>query len=521
MRPRYQLSILIASTTLSTMWSGAGLAHAGRYVIRSCNVPAQRSAPAAPWTWTNAPGTYANDECGSGGGFGLNAGPMERATAAAVVLGVPNEGAAATIRIRQVRLWSVARLRGAGSALFVAWSSGGPTGTTASGNLFGPPGADTLTTPFVTPVLPSDTRVFVLVLSCSGSAPEGCAPESANPLEVRGAEVTLEEDVAPGGTVDGELFAGGVQAGIRGLQYSVDDLQSGVAQVSAMLGTTVVATREFSGDCAQSGFAACETHRSGTLPIDTRKVPNGNYPVSLRVTDVAGNREVVLAPAAIQVMNSQTTLANGNGATGAARMAAAFAGRRGSVITAPFRRRVTVRGRLTTDAGAGIGSARVEVIENPVFGLGAATQRTTTTRANGTFSFRIAARGMSRSLVLRYRPVLSDPSVAANVRLRLKVAAAGSLRVGLRGTRVSYGGRVASKPLPRGGKLIHIQGRAAGGAWTTFATKRTNGSGAFSGSYRLRVRRPGVRLQFRFRIPEEPRYPYAAGTGPVVTRVVR
>ncbi|MCA1705081.1 MAG: hypothetical protein LC808_18195, partial [Actinobacteria bacterium] len=146
---------------------------------------------------------------------------------------------------------------------------------------------------------------------------------------------------------------------------------------------------------------------------------------------------------------------------------------------------------------------------------------TVTTRQDGTFRYTARPRGTSRVLRFQYRPSLSNPTVAATDRLRLNVSAAGTLRVALRGTRVSYRGRVVSKPIPRRGKLVHIQGRAVGGAWTTFAIVRTNRAGVVSGRYRLRVRRPGVRLQFRLRIPKEGGYPYAAGSGRPVTRRVR
>jgi hypothetical protein len=75
--------------------------------------------------------------------------------------------------------------------------------------------------------------------------------------------------------------------------------------------------------------------------------------------------------------------------------------------------------------------------------------------------------------------------------------------------------------MPRGGKKIYIQGRARGGAWQRFAARRTNAAGRFAGRYRLRVRRPGIKLQFRVEIPRQKGYAYAAQVGSPVTKTVR
>jgi hypothetical protein len=101
------------------------------------------------------------------------------------------------------------------------------------------------------------------------------------------------------------------------------------------------------------------------------------------------------------------------------------------------------------------------------------------------------------------------------------VRAASTLAITLRGITVTYAGRVIARPLPRSGKKIFIQGRAKGGVWQRFATRRTAASGRFAGRYRLRVRRPGVKLQFRVEVPRERGYPYVAHTGSPVTRTVR
>ena len=501
----------------------AHLAYGGTYVMRSCNVPGERTAPAAPWTWIHTVNTFANDECASGGGFGFHAGAMQRMTTAALVLERP-DGPQRAINIQRVRLWMIARLSGGGSALYVAATAGGSTGSVYA-DIFGPPGGSTLTSPYVSPVLLADTNSYVLVLSCSGSTSDGCTPGSPNPLEVRGAEVTLEESVAPTGTVDGgSLLEDGARSGMRDISYTMRDQESGVAEVSVILGTTVVATRDFRPQCAYADFAACPQIRHGVLEIDTSKVPDGSYPLSLRVKDAAGNSEVVQASRPVRVVNGvlgQGAAPNGEGATGDAKLTAAFVGRRGATATVSYSRPVVIRGRLTASSGKAISKATLDVMEGPVLPRARGITKRVLTRADGTYRYVINRHSSSRAIIVRYRPNLHDSSVAATARLRMNVAAAAVLRVALRGVRVSYRGRVLTRPIPRRGKLIYIEGRAVGGAWTRFAVRRTNRSGTFSGRYRLRVRRPGIRLQFRIRIPNQRGYPYVASVGPAVTRAVR
>jgi hypothetical protein len=446
---------------------------------------------------------------------------MQRATAAAVVLERPREGPQNVITIRRVRLWLVARLTSTGSSLFVAASAGGNTGTLAE-NIFGPPGGDTLKTPYVSPVLLADTGSYVVLLSCSGSTSDGCSPGSPNPLEVRGAEVTLQEDVAPTGSIGGALLDGGAQSGIRSVNYALSDQESGVAEVSAVLGTTVVAIQDFQSECTYSNFAACPQTRSGPLMIDTRRVPDGLYPFSIRVIDAAGNRETIQAPHTVQVANGRVDVTpNGVGATGDAKLTAAFVGRRGATVTVPYTRRVVVRGRLTTSSGKPIDRAKVEVTETPVRRGARDVTRTVLTRPNGAYRYAIRRNAGSLVVRFRYRPNLGDQSAAAEARLQMNVSASATLRVNLRGIRVTYSGRVLAGPIPARGKLIYVEGRAVGGAWTRFAMRRTSRSGLFSGRYGLRVHRPGIRLQFRVRVPKEAGYPYVASVGRPVTRTVR
>jgi hypothetical protein len=141
-----------------------------------------------------------------------------------------------------------------------------------------------------------------------------------------------------------------------------------------------------------------------------------------------------------------------------------------------------------------------------------------TTGPDGVFEYTVP-RGPSRRLTFTYRRTVGDATPVVQ-QLKLRVQASATLHVALKGVQVRYRGRVLSKPLPRRGKLVEIQGRAPGAAWKTFATRRATRRGEFSGTYRLRVHRPGVRLQFRVHVPSEAGYPYVAHTGAAQTHVV-
>jgi hypothetical protein len=212
---------------------------------------------------------------------------------------------------------------------------------------------------------------------------------------------------------------------------------------------------------------------------------------------------------------------NGEGASARARLTVEYAGAGGTSRTLAFTRSARAVGRLVDEHGRPIRNAIVDVSSVAAMrGARAAAGQPAVTGADGTFSYRLPARASSRTLRFSYR-YLRAGDVVTEATLVLRVRAAVRLAVRLRGVAVSYSGRVLSRPLPRAGKLVVLQGRVRGGRWQTFATRRASRVGAFRGRYRLKVRRPGVRLQFRARAVAEAGWPYLDGTSRVVTRRVK
>ena len=212
---------------------------------------------------------------------------------------------------------------------------------------------------------------------------------------------------------------------------------------------------------------------------------------------------------------------NGEGASPRARLSVGFPGRSGTTRTVAFGQAVTATGRLVDEHGAPIRNAIVDVSSvATVRGAAAVAAQPAVTGADGTFTYRIDARASSRTLRFVYR-YLRAGDVVSEASLGLRVRAAVRLAVRLKGAVVRYSGRVLSGPIPRAGKLVVLQGRVRGARWQTFASRRARGRGAFRGLYRLKVRRPGVRLQFRARVVAESGWPYLEATSKPVTRRVK
>jgi hypothetical protein len=377
--------------------------------------------------------------------------------------------------------------------------------------------------------LPRPSKQFTFNLHCSLGqlhAPN-CEAGSGMPLLVRGMEITLTEDVEPiVSSIGGPMVAGGIQSGINTVSYAAFDPQSGLQRVEAMLGDSIVGTRDLTPRCHHYDFTVCPNADDGSLSVDTTAVPNGSYRLTVRVHDAADNVTSVQYPTEIRVENSSSPEAPiGNApvpsTTGGAhvQIAARFANSTRTSLIAPWGRRVTLRGRLTSAPGRGIDRAEIEVHERTNQTDEEPSVGRVKTGGDGTFTYVLRRGRPSRTVRLIYRMAGATPVMSKTLKLRVRAAA--TLDASLRGVTIRYAGRVLSHPLPPRGKRVVLQGKARGFAWATFARLTTNRRGEFSGTYRLQKRRPGVRLQIRVRVPTERAYPYLNYTGRLVTFRVR
>lgn len=493
-------------------------AQAGTYVIRNCNVPGHATAPITPWRVLPATKTVAFNHCAEGGGFGFTF-PGEHTMASgesiAFKLSPPT-----TIKLQRVKLWYIYRLAGTGSQVIGVTHEFDDHGVAYTMRETLAPGATYLATGQYDNFSQDKNYQFQVAVRCAGSgqsspAPD-CHPSSAVPLEIRGAEVTLEEGSAPLGSVTGgTLFADGTVSGVRGLDYSASDSGSGLRRIEALVDDSVLATKDLGGSCPYINFIACPTVDRGTLSIDTRRVADGVHPVILRMTDAAGNQERV-QPQLIHVRNARSASAPAASAlkgAPAANLTVRFAHTKRSSRVIAFGRKVTIRGRLSDAEKSGIGGARIDVMQRTrVAGSHERRVGRIKTRSNGRFSYRRSMRGATRTLRLEYLPPGAG-SATKSRKLRVRVRSAARLHVSLRGRIVRFRGRIVSRPLPRHGKRVRLQGKAPGYAWSTFARKRTDRHGRFAGRYRLPVRRPGVRIAIRAFVPSERGYSYLSYRG--------
>ena len=214
--------------------------------------------------------------------------------------------------------------------------------------------------------------------------------------------------------------------------------------------------------------------------------------------------------------------ANGDGASDRARLTAHW-GRRSqrTLLVSPFGRAHVVRGRLTTQDGAPISNAAIDVVSRTtaVNARELAKRGGPRTGADGSWFAVLPRRASSRDVTFRYRSHANDTIASATAAVRLLVRAGVRLAIHPRrarqGQAIRFSGRLLGGPLPRGGKQVVLMARASRGAWVRFNVVRTDLRGRFRAVYRFQ--QPGAALyRFRALSLSEAAYPYLAGGSNVV-----
>lgn len=512
---------VVAVGLLLTGAVGLQPASAGTYTMWNCNVPGRGNSPLHPWQAqdTTVPNVAVVDACATGGGVGVTLGDDRQIGGGyneGIVLPKPT-GPHSQIRFVKLVLWYAARLAGSGQSM--SFSSGHYQSDRSyqPGLSNAPPGSENLV---AEQQLSPDAVSIHMALHCGPLAgvqtQDPCFSAHRVPLLIRGIEVTLSEDVPPNvSQLRGTLLEGGAQSGGRSVEYAASDPQSGLNKVDVLLDDVVVATRNLTTRCSYSGFTVCPESFAETLEVDTRAVPNGRHRLSVRVRDAAGNERTVHGDSPVDVANA----AGFEKDSGAYTLSARFRGSSRSTLTVPYGRRVSVHGHLT-HRSAPVRGGQIEVLERyhrP--GVRDVPAARVDTHAGGSFSVVLATTRPSRTVRLAYRPAGGAQVVSRALKLRVRARA--RLQASLRGRIVRFRGRVLSRPIPRNGKWVLMEGHAPGSAWTVFKRLHTDRKGRFSGAYRLRVRRPGVRLKIRAVVPSEEGYGYLSSFSRAVRLRVR
>jgi hypothetical protein len=449
---------------------------------------------------------------------------MPRDQYAALALERPPSGPKKAISISQARLWLAARLSGSGSPAYTPLRAYSTSDSFQQTETFAPPGGDSLSRPIITQIYGTDTTRFLAMLYCSGSTAQDCSFQSEEPLEIRGAEVTLNESVLPAVTVvGGTLLSGSPQTGVRSVGYSASDSESGVARTEILLDDRVVAVRDFSGDrnrCAYASWNACQEAVSEEVAIDTRSVPDGTYVLGVRTTDAAGNTAVTRS-GSITVSNQApggpSAVAPPPGSqtpdppTG---IHVTHVNSTRTFVTSRLIRygsRATLRGVLRDPAGNPIPKAVVDVLlqtERKNSNLRKVTSRTTD--ANGRFEYK-TNRGPSR--LVRFAYGLSSETATYAFTHDVKVKTSSGVTLHTSRTLLRNGQSVRFYGTIRGNKqrkVLEVQVRQRG-RWDTIASVRSDSKGRWSWRYRFKRTYEPTRYAFRARVRTESGFPYATG----------
>ena len=318
-------------------------------------------------------------------------------------------------------------------------------------------------------------------------------------------------------TSPGAPLSGDIQSGARTVQYTAQDDQSGLQTVEILLDEAVVLRRDLAPQCPHTDTAACQKRRAEELSIDTSSLANGSHRLKVRVTDAAGN---IGESEPTRVINVRKVQESADPPSQGGRVTAGFVGTARRTLRVAYSRRVKVRGAVTNASGQPVARAAIGLVETVAGHEPSVTRLVAHTGEDGRFVLQLADRRRSRAVRVQYLAPGSDAPVVSPI-LKVKVRAAAHLNVSLRGVRVRYQGRVLSGPVPRGGVVVVMQGRRERGTWQPFAYRKVPRSGTFQGTYRLRVHRPGVKLEFRAIVPRTTGFSYETGTSRTVRRRVR
>jgi len=247
---------------------------------------------------------------------------------------------------------------------------------------------------------------------------------------------------------------------------------------------------------------------------DSASYPSGEYEFRAVAYDVAGN--------------ATTTASRRNGAPMRLRNPLKPATRLIAQVGKPlvsFGRGTSLNGRLLVGRRAPLADTPVQVIERFAPGSGR-EQRLTTVRsaADGAFSARLGP-GPSRQVVAVLAPTktlsgATSRALGMAVRSRVRLRASSPIaRVG--GRPLIFSGRVGGVA-PAEGKVVELQFRLPGLAWSEFRTVRSDSRGRFRYAYRFADDDSrGARFQFRAYAPAQAGWPFEpAGSPPVQIRGV-
>jgi hypothetical protein len=376
----------------------------------------------------------------------------------------------------------------------------------------------------VNQALPAGDKSITLGESCHLVVNASCFFQSQyGILTIEGLTVVLHDDETPSlALTGGALLLPGAQTGTEHVGFSASAQESGIAEVDAYLGSTLVGRDAYrSTQCSYTRFEPCPQTVSDEIAIDTTKVADGSYLLALEARDASGN--TVAAPWSVPVtVANNVSAASGpqgtgahstgpgapNGRSATTRAQISYLSGQGKIKTREGQS-ASLSGRVTNQTGSPIPGATLDVLSQTVgSNLPFAVIGHASTDANGGFTFRVPA-GPSRVIRTGYRAFANDSGYDATADLTENVTATTSLSVTpkrLRGRTFTFYGQVHADNFPPGQQVdIKAQiGRSL--THVTFAPVAANGR--FKVRYRLKHHYAHVTFIFRAIPVASPIWPY-------------
>ncbi len=303
--------------------------------------------------------------------------------------------------------------------------------------------------------------------------------------------------------------------------------------VSGVAGGGIEISREGSGSWQQ--VAATLTGGRLVGRIADTNLPAGRYELRAHASDQAGNEKSAPGPTVQLPLRVASTMRAGKAQTKVVRRRVRRHGKRRTLKrrTTTYRssarvaygRTVRLRGRLSNSHGDPISGPVAVYEQSPV-----APSRLVAivpAGAKGRFAYR--ARGTT-SKTVTFVYLGTGTVLPASRQVRVAVPASSTMRASkrklLNGQRLTFSGRVRTRPIPAAGKLLAVQALITRPGhrkrWATFRNVRTDAAGRWSTPYRFTAtceRRKRWRL--RVVIPAESGVPFANGRSRVISVLVR
>ena len=333
-------------------------------------------------------------------------------------------------------------------------------------------------------------------------------------LDIYGAIVSVEDDNPPTLTLGTTgLLDGTVQSGIAPLTINASAI-AGIEKLEIYAGgsSAPAFTENFTqtSNCQFWEAVPCQNLQNFQYPVDTSRLPNGTYYLTVKAYDPAGNVTAVSSPAPVTVENA-LHVANGTPCPGE-KLEVKVDGRR-APLTIGYGRDARLTGVLRCSAGP-MAAARVGI-------SGGGLAASAVTGANGTFAYTVP-RGHSRTLAITYTAYSNDANPAATARVTVAVRPSIKLTITPRSTdndgTISWRGRIRGGPYPVAGIPLQIQVRE-GTRWQTFDEISVIKDGQIG--YRYTFQRTYLPTVYSFRVAlplgGAVDYPYASGASNVVS----